>query len=228
MFHSSNQNFFWYWVDCLSLNTNKCSFWKLNYRFWWCNSVFTITPSRYLSLHTFWIVNAIEQIRTRQTAHLDDFVCNIWIFSENVAKSWPRQNTESLLFSSLEQLMKTIYQQIIRFGFKATIAEVNSFPLTFFEKTFFCTWFYDTFELNTLIYICLLQIGETVEVKHPDTGRVMEAIIKQMIDSSMYTVGMWMTFILNKTFTHCFSQPFKIFTWILDQPCRVAKRYKSV
>ncbi|KAL4238041.1 DNA- binding [Mactra antiquata] len=33
-----------------------------------------------------------------------------------------------------------------------------------------------------------LQLGATVEVKHPDTGRVMEAIIKQMSDSSMYTV----------------------------------------
>ncbi|XP_053407670.1 AT-rich interactive domain-containing protein 4B-like isoform X2 [Mercenaria mercenaria] len=33
-----------------------------------------------------------------------------------------------------------------------------------------------------------LQMGATVEVKHPDTGRVMEATIKQMSDSSMYTV----------------------------------------
>lgn len=32
-------------------------------------------------------------------------------------------------------------------------------------------------------------MGATVEVKHPDTGRVMEATIKQMSDSSMYTVG---------------------------------------
>jgi len=30
----------------------------------------------------------------RQIAHLDDFVCDIWIFfRENVAKSRPRQNT---------------------------------------------------------------------------------------------------------------------------------------
>ncbi|XP_052766988.1 AT-rich interactive domain-containing protein 4A-like isoform X2 [Mya arenaria] len=33
-----------------------------------------------------------------------------------------------------------------------------------------------------------LLIGATVEVKHPDTGRIMEALIKQMSDSSMYTV----------------------------------------
>lgn len=37
--------------------------------------------------------------------------------------------------------------------------------------------------------LMLLQIGETVEVKHPETGRVMEAVIKHMSDSSMYTVG---------------------------------------
>ncbi|KAH3856905.1 AT-rich interactive domain-containing protein 4A-like isoform X2 [Dreissena polymorpha] len=33
-----------------------------------------------------------------------------------------------------------------------------------------------------------LAIGANVEVKHPDTGRIMEAVIKQMSDSSMYTV----------------------------------------
>lgn len=33
-----------------------------------------------------------------------------------------------------------------------------------------------------------LQIGAAVQVKHPDTGRVMEATIKHMSDSSMYTV----------------------------------------
>ena len=38
----------WYWVDCLSLDTNKCLLWKINKRFWQCNSVFTTTPPRYL------------------------------------------------------------------------------------------------------------------------------------------------------------------------------------
>jgi len=39
------------------------------------------------------------------------------------------------------------------------------------------------------ILFVFTQIGANVEVKHPDTGRVMEASIKQMSDSSMYTVG---------------------------------------
>ena len=41
--------FLWYWVDCLSLNTNNCSFWKLNNRFWQCNSV-----SPLLTLYALW------------------------------------------------------------------------------------------------------------------------------------------------------------------------------
>ena len=40
--------FLWYWVDCLSLKTNNCSFWKLNNHFWRCNSVFTTMTPRYL------------------------------------------------------------------------------------------------------------------------------------------------------------------------------------
>ena len=40
--HTMNDVFLWYWVDCLSLNTNNCSFWKLNNRFWRCNKCFFI------------------------------------------------------------------------------------------------------------------------------------------------------------------------------------------
>ena len=42
----------------LSLNTNNCSFWKLNNRFWQCNSIFTTTPSRYLYKKSSWYIRS--------------------------------------------------------------------------------------------------------------------------------------------------------------------------
>ena len=45
--HQTRMCFLWYWVDCFSLNTNNCSFWKLNNRFWRCYRVFTTMPPRY-------------------------------------------------------------------------------------------------------------------------------------------------------------------------------------
>lgn len=63
---------------------------------------------------------------------------------------------------------------------------------TVFYKTFYGEKKIHKFYLHQMFQqsLMLLQIGETVEVKHPETGRVMEAVIKHMSDSSMYTVGM--------------------------------------
>ena len=32
-------------------------------------------------------------------------------------------------------------------------------------------------------------MGNDVEIRHPDTGRIMEGVINKMFDTSMYTVG---------------------------------------
>ena len=36
------------------------------------------------------------------------------------------------------------------------------------------------------------QMGNVVEVRHPDTGRIMEGVVNKMFDTSMYTVGMYL------------------------------------
>lgn len=39
-----------------------------------------------------------------------------------------------------------------------------------------------------VIFSCL-QLGATVEIKHPETGDIVEGVISKLTDSSMYTVG---------------------------------------
>ena len=65
--------FLCYWVDCLSLNTNKCMFWKLNNRFWRCSSVLPQRPQgtcRKLSL-TYSITQWNAGCKTLNNDHYD-------------------------------------------------------------------------------------------------------------------------------------------------------------
>ena len=65
--------FLCYWVDCLSLNTNKCMFWKLNNRFWRCSSVLPQRPQgtcRKLSL-TYSIKQWNAGCKTLNNDHYD-------------------------------------------------------------------------------------------------------------------------------------------------------------
>ena len=47
--------------------------------------------------------------------------------------------------------------------------------------------------LTRILIPCVIwfQLGGTVEVKHPETGNLLEGLVKHINDSSMYTVGMY-------------------------------------
>ena len=43
---------------------------------------------------------------------------------------------------------------------------------------------------------CIFQVGCTVEVTSPDTGKVMEGVVNRLTDTTIYTVGKFCLFVL--------------------------------